>query len=228
MARPKKKATTVDEAQKQTPIASAEVPAERTYSEAEVADLVKRAVAEALAAQQPMRVYTSPKDEMVTILYMDDCSKDNVLELPNYGSLTPGAIMQVPKSEFAGPFMSLFARKLIRKRKLLILDGLTEDERVRWGVNYNKGEVLDMQTFNRMLDLPTDEIVKIFDSLCIEHKKFIVTVFMDAYFPQNGGMHDNRISLEKAEALNRASRKDDPNGMFQKIVDAALKERGKN
>ena len=228
---PKKKAKAaapadpVIEEKEESPAPAAE---KKTFTEEEVAELVKqaaaKAVADALAAQQPIRVYANPNDEMVTILYLDACADDNVLLLPNYGSITPGSFMQVPKREFAAQFMSLIVRKLLKRRKLIVVDGLTEDERIRWGVNYNAGELLDLKAFDRMLDLDTPEIVKIFNSLCTDHKKFVVSRFMEAYFPQDGGRHDNRIGFEKAKALNEASRSVDPNGMFQAIVDAAVEE----
>ena len=205
-----------------------DMPAQKMFTQEEVNKIVQeaaaKAVAEAMANAQPSRVYVHDKEDMVTILYMDECADDNVLLLPNYGSITPGGFLEIPKKEFTSSFMSLLARDLIANRKLIVMDGLTEAERIRWKVNYNKGEILDVEAFDRMLDLDTDEIVRIFKSLCVEHKKFVVSRFMAAYFPENGGMHDNRISLEKARALNEASRDIDPKGMFQRIVDAAVKE----
>lgn len=200
--------------------------AQKTASTDDVAALMAKIkeLEEALANKEPVRVYANPNDERVTILYMDECARDNVLQLPNYGTLTPGAFIEIPKGEFTSSFMSLMARKLIEKRKLIVLNGLTEDERIRWKVDYKAGEVLDMAAFDRMLDLDTDEIVRIFKALCPEHKKFVVSRFMAAYFPENGAPHDNRISFEKAKALNEASRDIDPKGMFTRIVDAAVKE----
>lgn len=224
MARRKK--IEVDESQKPNPLTGAEEP--KTFTEDEVSEMIKqaaaKAVADALASQQPMRVFMNPSDEMVTILYMDACADDNVLLIPGYGSITPGGYMQVPKREFAAQFMSLIVRKLLKKRKLIVVDGLTEDERIRWGVNYKVGEILDLKIFDRLLDLDTDELVTIFKSLCVEHKQFVVSCFMAAYFPERGKTRDNRVTLAKVQALNEASRIVDPKGMFREIINRAVDE----
>lgn len=232
MARPRKNA---EKPKKAAPVAAEEttpiveekpVEAEKTASADDVAALMAkiRELETALANKEPVRVYANPNDERVTILYMDECASDNVLQLPNYGTITPGGFIEIPKGEFTSSFMSLLARKLLERRKLIVLNGLTEDERIRWKVNYKAGEVLDMEAFDRMLDFDTEDIVRIFKALCVEHKRFVASRFMAAYFPEDGAPHDNRISFEKAKALNEASREVDPNGMFTRIVDAAVKE----
>lgn len=229
--KPKKTAATAaveETAVQDTPVeedpAESNSAAPKSFSMEEVQAMIAEAVAKATANVQPMRVYANPKDELVSILYMDECASDNVLQLPGYGTITPGGFIEIPKGEFTSTFMSLLARKLIESRKLIVMNGLTDDERVRWKVNYKEGEVLDMAAFDKMLDYDTEDIVRIFKALCPEHKSFVASRFMSAYFPENGGPHDNRISFEKAKALNEASRETDPKGMFQPIVDAAVKE----
>lgn len=154
-------------------------------------------------------------DELVTVYFIAEVSKDNVLELPEYGSLRYGSYLDIPKREFGGKFMSPLARLLIDKRELLVLNGLTQEERVRWNCDYKEGEVLTERAFDHILDYSLTELKDIADSLCAEHLAFVASRFITA--KEN---NDNRITLEKAQLLNNISKKYDKNGMFAKVISA--------
>lgn len=185
-----------------------EAEEKKTFSETDVQAMIAKAVADALAANAQQTPQTS-QDGVVTIAFMAEVSKDNVLELPGYGILRPSSYLEIPKKEFGGKFMTQLARQLIDKRHVLVLNGLTQDERVRWNCDYKDGEVLDEYLFDHLLDLPTSKICDIYERLCAEHRKFVVRRFITAQ-----EKHDNRLSIEKLKALNAVSRR----------VDAGTKE----
>ena len=121
------------------------------YTEEEMqtiaAEAGRKAAEDAIAKMPPLRIYTSTTDENVTVLFISEVSEKSILLIPGYGSLTPGSTLDVPKKEFGGQFMTPLVRKLLSKREMLVLSGLNEDERIRWGVNYKDGEVMDVKTF---------------------------------------------------------------------------------
>jgi len=191
-------------------------PKEKTFSEAEVNEIVRQAIETALANVKPTN--TVGADEMVTIIYLDEVAPTSVLEIEGYGVMRPGESLDVPKREFGNKFMSNKVRKLLERRKLIVTNGLDEDERHRWNVDYEAGSVMDRQVFDKMLDYDTEKICGIFRLLCKEHRITVAQRFATAYFPENGGVPDNRISIEKVKALNNISKSADPNGMFTTIL----------
>ena len=188
----------------------------RMFSESEMQEMIARAVAEAMTETSAQRATgQSDQDDMVTVLYLDECSNESTLELPGYGTMRPYSYLEVPKREFGNKFMSALARKLIDRRKLLVMNGLTREERVRWNCDYKEGEVLDERTFDLMLDYQTPELCAIFEKLCPEHQRFVACRMITA--KEKG---DNRISMEKAKKINELSKKNEPNGMLLPVLRA--------
>ena len=222
MGRPKKNAVkTPDEAMEiigeaatneQAEIAAVNDETPQTYTKAQVEELVRQAVANAMAG---VSAKSTAPDDMVTVLYLDECSNESTLELPGYGTMRPYSYLDVPKKEFGNKFMSALARKLLDKRKLLVTAGLTQSERERWNCDYKDGEVLDEQTFDKMLDYPTPQLAAIFEKLCPEHQRFVACRMITAK-----ERNDNRISVEKAKKINELSKKNDPNGMLKPVLEA--------
>lgn len=155
------------------------------------------------------------EDDVVTLLFIAEVSDKNILELEGYGSFRPGSYLDVPKREFGGKFMSPLARKLIEKRHLLVLNGLTADERVRWNCDYKSGEVLDEKAFDHMLDYSEDELRSMFEALCPEHRIFVARRFITA---RDKG--DNRVTLEKVKAIDKISRENVKDGMLKPVLDS--------
>lgn len=186
-------------------------PTERTYTESEV-----QAMIAALLAKQK-----KPEDEVVRLYFMNVCNKDNAAELPGYGVVRPGQYLEIPKKEFGGKFMSAQARKFIEKRRLLVLDGLNEEERRRWNCDYKRGENLTENAFDRLLDMPQSELVALFKALCVEHKEFVARFIfsMVADAREKKLPVDNRISLGLVRELNEASKADKAEGMLGKTVE---------
>ena len=109
--------------------------------------------------------------------------------------------------------MTPFVQKLLKKRRLIVLDGLTEEERKRYGVLYNEGEIMDTQMMDKLLDIPVDKLTTIFENLCPEHRQFVATRFITAF--EKG---DNRISRGKVEPLQAISKTNDSEGLFTPIL----------
>ena len=163
------------------------------------------------------KVVMAKPEENVELTYIAAVSPNNVLSLGEYGTLNGvGGYIEVPRKEFGGKFLTPEVRGLLRDRRLIVLNGLNEDERKRYGVDYKGEELLDMQMFDRLLDMPLDRLKEIFTKLCPEHRQVVATRFISAY--QKG---DNRISREKVEPLNDLSKmpgKTEDKGMFYPIL----------
>ena len=185
----------------------------------EVAALMARVkeLEAALANAQPTTIKVA--EETVTVAYMAEVAPTSTLDLKEYGTLRPGSYIEVPKKEFGNKFMTNLVRKLIEKRHLLVLNGLDEDERERWGCNYKAGEILDQRTFDKMLDLSTEKLAEVFEKLCPEHQRFVATRMITA--KEKG---DNRMSAEKAKRINELSKKNDPEGMLKPVMEAYAEE----
>lgn len=152
---------------------------------------------------------------VVQLEYIDCVSDQNELDLGDYGYIrgSTGSV-DVPKKEFGGRFMTPLARWLLDTRRLVVLNGLTSDERKRYGVDYKEGEVMDTQAFDRLLDMSQEKLVSIFERLCDDHRWFVARRFITAF--EKG---DNRISREKVEVLNNMSKTETfPEGMFAPVL----------
>lgn len=220
MAEAKKRTTTrrkagAENAVTEPPIQETSV---QTYTEEQVkamiAQATKAAVAEALESAKDDRPARGT-DDMVTVAYLAEVSPESELVLPGYGSLRPQGYIEVPKKEFGNKFMTTLVRKLIAKRHLIVMDGLTKDERRRWDCDYKEGEVLSEQAFDHMLDYPTPKLAEIFEKLCPEHQRFVARRMITA--KEKG---DNRISVEKTRRINELSKKNDPDGMLKPVLEA--------
>lgn len=196
-------------------VEAAETPKQgETFTKEQVEEMIAAAVAAAQKGNDQGRVSYGP-DEMVTVAYLAEVAPNSELVLPGYGSMRPQSYIEVPKKEFGNKFMSTLARKLIDKRHLIVMSGLTQDERERWNCDYRDGEVLDERTFDKMLDYPTPKLAEIFEKLCPEHQRFVACRMITA--KERG---DNRISVEKARRINELSKVNDKDGMLKPVLEA--------
>lgn len=160
-----------------------------------------------------------PADGVVELTFLASVSPNNVCSLGDYGSLNGvGGYIEIPRKEFGGKFMTPVVRSLLQDRSLIVCSGLSEEERKRYGVDYQEGELLDMSAFDRLLDMPVAELTTLFTKLCPEHKEFAATRFITAY--EKG---DNRVCREKIEPLNDISKEINPKGMFRPILEGLNK-----
>ena len=214
MARPKKTDVAVKGHDAQT---------EKTYTETEVKQLlnaaVEKAVNKALSEKDLHKNKEDEKTETVTVLFIAEVSPENVLIIPGYGSMRPGSYLEVPKKEFGGQFMSPLVRKLIHKRHLIVLNGLTADERIRYDCDYKEGEVLTEKAFDHILDYEAAKLGSLFEKLCAEHQKFVCRRIITAF--ENG---DNRINIEKVKTVNDISKATFADGLLKPVVEAYRNE----
>lgn len=201
-----------------TPAEAAEKKTEKTYNASEVekmiAEAVDKAVADAVAGIAKQQAAYRPADETVTLLYMGCVAEGSTVPLnEKLGQIQGrGGTRDINKREFLQNLTPNILRRL-KDRRLIILDGMTDEERERYGVKYTDGELLGADIYHRLLDMPEEKILAIFDKACYRHKQLIATLFIDAYMAR-----DNRINQYLVQKLNEVSKKTDPEGMFKSIL----------
>ena len=191
---------------------------EKTYNASEVekmiAEAVDKAVADAVAGIAKQQAAYRPADETVTLLYMGCVAEGSTVPLnEKLGQIQGrGGTRDINKREFLQNLTPNILRRL-KDRRLIILDGMTDEERERYGVKYTDGELLGADIYHTLLDMPEEKILAIFDKACYRHKQLIATLFIDAYMAR-----DNRINQYLVQKLNEVSKKTDPEGMFKSIL----------
>ena len=157
------------------------------------------------AMAMPKVIQVAPDTEKVHFLWQAPVADDNVVlfgEGGMYGRITgkTGSFF-VPKSELSRILDSM-TRLFLQERWLIVVDGLTEEEREALGVNYKEGEVLDKRAFAKMVDLG-DEILDIFPRLCDSHKEMVGQRFYEAWVAGNKNVTRERVvellKMSKAE-----------------------------
>ena len=197
------------------------------------AEDVQRMIAEAMAKQQaefakqlaqvqtPQVIQYSGDSEKVIMRFQAEVADDNVAEFGQggmFGKVTgKRGTIQIPKSEFSR-FYTEQTKWMMEKRWLIVLSGMTDEERELYGVKYRPGEVLDDMAFAKMLDMSDDEMLKTFPALCESCREMVARRFRDAY-----SKRDHRVvgRLDLVRALNRMS-KEDYNG----LPDGDLRKKG--
>ena len=204
---------------------------ERMYTAAEVQDIAAKAAAEAvakaMAGVKPQVVQVMADTEKVTLRWCAPVADDNLAVFgPNgmYGTVTGknGTVM-VPKSEWSR-FYDETARRLIDRRWLVVLSGMTDEERALYRCRYRKGEVLDEKAFRCAVSMG-DKLLDIFDDLCTEHQEMVAKAYYEAW--ERGEVTEaDRSLLKTLNAKNRTRYadcpKEDPRhrGMFAPVIAA--------
>lgn len=191
----------------------------KKFSQDEVNDIVQKAVAEALEAykaSQPQTVVQVAKDEYVTILFIGAIAEGTTVSMPKWGQINyAGGMLDIPKKEFLQGIGVQVNNALLRERQIIVLSGLTDEERRRFGVDYKEGEYLTVTALYELIGYDTEKICDIFAKLCNEHKRIVAKIFIGAYFDK----HDNRINRETVKALNSLSKSVDKDGLFTPILE---------
>lgn len=191
---------------------------ERTYTDDEVKTIVAEAVKSALASykqehQNDQAVYR--KEEYVTLLYIGAIADGTVVSLGKLGQINKaGSTRDVPKKSFMEG-LTFGVERMLADRSLIVVNGLTAEERERYGLDYKEGELLTQDAFYKLLNYSDSEITAIFQKLCEEHRRVVAKMFLSAYFEKR----DNRITAEKVKALNAISKENDKDGMFKPILE---------
>lgn len=197
----------------------------RMYTEEEVRKLLEEVDKKrASEAAQIVVKMSTPESERVAFLWQAPVADYNVLEIGEngrFGRVTGKTdTFWVPKSELAS-ILTEQIRSYIKRRWLIVLSGVSDEEREILGCAYKDGELLSREAFRKMLDMG-DDIVDIFQGLCRPHKEMVAQRYYEAYLAQ-----DSRVTRDRVLALNELSKKDyadapqgDPNraGLFARLI----------
>lgn len=191
--------------------------APRTYTEEEVKAIAAQAAKDAIANYEKEHrndtaVY---REEFVTLLYIGAIADGTVVSLGKLGQINKaGATRDIPKKDFLQG-MTFLIERMLEDRSLIVVNGLTKEERERYGVDYKDGELLTQEAFYKLLNYSDSEITEIFRKLCTDHRRVVAKLFLSAYFEKS----DNRITAEKVKSLNEISKENDKDGMFKPILE---------
>ena len=189
---------------------------EKTYTEKQVDELIKKAVKQALEENQAQTIVQVSKEEYVTVLLIAAVADETSVSVGEIGKINrAGNTLDIEKKTFLQCMGNPVVDTLLRKRKLIVVNGLTDEERERFGLLYEEGELLTQKAYFKLLDFTREEIVSIFEKLCEEHKRVVAKMYMTAYFDKN----DNRVNLETVRDLNRLSKSVEKDGLFKTIID---------
>ena len=195
------------------------------YTAEQVQQMMKEAAAAAVAEalknipQQavPQIVQVSTSAEQVHFLWMAPVADDNVVQFGDggmYGNIVgKTGSFYVPKPDLSR-ILTEMNRRFMAQRWLLVVSGLTDEEREALGVDYKPGEVLDKRAFAKLVDLG-DELLDIYPALCEGHKVMAAQMYADAY--RQGSRYVTRERTVKLNALSK--RKGHEKGDFITIIE---------
>lgn len=176
--------------------------------------MVAKMLAQAQTAQTNTVVAVPIKEETVSLLYMGVVAEGSTVHLNDaLGDIQGRAgTRDIPKKEFMQNLTPEVLKRL-KDRRLIVLDGLTDDERERYGIQYEEGELLSANVYHKLFSWSEDKIVEVFQKACKKHKDVIATLFIDAYQD-----HNKHVTQRLVERLNEVSKEADPAGMFTAIL----------
>lgn len=218
------KKTTTRKSKEVTPEVSTEAVASMppastpVFTQEEVDEIVAKAIEKALAKQaQQNFIRVSTDVPMVKLLFQCECSPANVINFGvngKFGSITgKTGKLSIAKEAFVGEFRDELVQSLLASRELIVLDGLTDDEREMYGVNYRKGEFMDEKVFTKMVDLG-NKILEIYPDLNQTYKDMVAKRFAEEY--ERNPKRIPRDLVVKLNDMSKKSFKDLPKGDMRK------------
>ena len=194
-------------------VKAAEPKAEKTFTADEVNEMIKAAIAEAQKSVKPQVIYART-DEQITLCYAGPMAAGTVYNMPEIGNINRQfGYITVNKENFLQKKYYKIDNKL-RKRLLLVVSGMTDEERARYGVLYKPGEILSEKVFEGLLDLSVEELCTEFNRVCEEHKRIITTEIMSAFY-----QGDPRATQDKVKAINDLSKAIDKRGLLTPVLE---------
>ena len=188
---------------------------EETYSKKEVETMIADAVAAAISDINK-NTNTIRAEEYVTLMYLGNIAEGTVVTMGKLGQFyKSGDTRDIPKRDFLQN-MDIRLSKMLEKRQILVLSGLDDRERERYGLLYEDGEVLTREQFDKILSYSDKQLTEIFSLLCSEHQKMVAGKIMNAYFEN----HDSRITPERVKILHSISKKNKKEGLFLPVIEA--------
>ena len=185
------------------------------FSKAEVQKMISEAVAKALASAREGNVIQVRPEQYVTVTYVGPMAPKTTFYLEGMGKINhSGGTLQIPKEKFLQS-IDYRVEKMLEKRKLIVLSGLTEEEMDRYGVRYREGEYMTDRVYRSLLSLPSAELIAIFRDLCDWHRRAFANTIESAYFESG----QTGIDVKTLKELNRLSRSTDKGGLFRHMLD---------
>lgn len=167
-------------------------------------------------------VYVTPNEKMVQCIYIDSVIPNNEIIIGNGRKISgSGRVFSVPLSEFESTFITPLIAKLIKTRRIIVLDGLTDEQRSLYDCEYAENEVIRREgVFDFFFKKEIPEATEIFGSLCAEHQELVAARFMDAYL-NDGSPLKRYVSRARVVALNNISKeKHNGEGIFKPMLEA--------
>lgn len=195
-----KKPTT---AKAKTALADTNVTQKKTFTQEEVQKMIDDALKAFAAQNQPAAPTAAPAEERVVIRFQAEVNDNNEVDLGAYGRIHgKRANLSISRSDFFGTFRSAVVQNLLAKREMLVISGLTDEEREMYGVSYQDGEVLEAAVYDRLISMGKD-LEKIYPKLCRGYKEMVACRFAEAY--EN---HKLEVPRDVLLALNAISKRD--------------------
>lgn len=206
-----------------------ETPKAPTYSAEDVQRMIAEAVAKAMDAHKPATIIQVQGDqEKIVLRFQAEVADDNVAVFGDggyFGRVTgKRGLLTVPKSDFSR-FYSDQVQYMLDHRMLIVLSGMTDDERELYGVKYREGEYMDDMAFMKMLDMPEEEMLAVFPALCADYKEMVARRFVTAYQSGDVRAAQRRGLIKKLNDLSKECYKDLPDsdarkrGLFAGILE---------
>lgn len=178
-----------------------------TFTEEQVRAMIDEALAKYAAENPQGQLLEAPEnDGVVTIIWQAEVNDANELLIgPNgkYGVITgKHAVIPIQHRDFVGDFRTTTMQYFLKTRNLIVVDGLTDDERKVYGLEYKQGEYLEPAVYERLIEMG-DDVLEIFPKLHPTWREMVATKFTDAYEKKT-----LKCSRETLLALNAISKKD--------------------
>lgn len=171
--------------------------------------------------QKPQVIQVAADVAKVHLLWQAEVADDNVVAFGEGGryGIVKGkrGEFYMPKTDFS-TIMDERVRFYLDNRWLIVLDGLSEEEREAYGVDYKDGEYLDRKAFTKLIEIGAD-ILDIYPNLCEGNKRMVSQRYADAF---NNGQHIDRAVVEKLNQMSKTPK--NPRGDFVQIVEALNKQ----
>lgn len=159
--------------------------------------------------QQKTVYVTSENTERVWFLWLADVSDENNILIGDHGQygriIGKTGSFYVPKKDLSRILDTAF-RYYLQHRWMIVISGLTDEEREALGVNYKEGELLDERMFRKIAEMKRAEMLEIFPELCEEHKKIVASRLHEAY--ENGKQLDRQLIIELNKIYPNVALKD--------------------
>ena len=160
-----------------------------------------------------------PNDGVVTIIWQAEVNDANELLIgPNgkYGVITgKHAVIPIQHRDFVSDFRTTTMQYYLKTRNLIVVDGLTDDERKVYGLEYQQGEYLEPAVYERLIEMG-DKVLEIFPKLHPTWREMVATKFTDAY--ENKTLKCSREALIE---MNRISKRD-----YSKLPKGDMRRKG--